>query len=361
MPVWLGKPFDMTATLPIHQFLEKAGQVPVIDVRSPGEFAHGHIPGAFNIPLFDDAERAKVGTRYKRAGRDAAVLTGLELIGPKLASFVKQSRKLSADGEVLVHCWRGGMRSASFAWLLQTAGLRVAGTLQQGYKAFRQEVLHAFEKPLPLVVLGGQTGSGKTEILHHLREQGEQVVDLEGLAHHKGSSFGAIGEAPQPTVEQFENELFDVLRLLDPERRIWLEDESATIGTVRIPHPFFAQMRRAPVFFLEVPKEERIGRLVQMYTGCDDMLLADAVERIHKRLGGQHHARALQALSRGDYATVADVTLTYYDKAYLFGLAKRDANAVHYLPIAGLTPAETAERLIAQANHLAALSVISEQ
>ncbi len=342
----------MTATLPIHQFLDKAGHVPVIDVRSPGEFAHGHIPGAFNIPLFDDAERAKVGTRYKRAGRDAAVLTGLELIGPKLASFVKQSRRLSPDGEVLVHCWRGGMRSASFAWLLETAGLRVAGTLRQGYKAFRQEALHAFEKPLPLVVLGGQTGSGKTEILHSLRQLGEQVVDLEGLAHHKGSSFGAIGEAPQPTVEQFENELFAALRPLDPGRRIWLEDESATIGTVRIPHPFFAQMRRAPVFFLEVPKEERIGRLVQMYTGCDDALLAEAVERIHKRLGGQHYARAMQALSAGDYATVADVTLTYYDKAYLFGLSKRDPNTVHRLPVAGLSPAATAERLVAHANDL---------
>lgn len=342
----------MSASLSIQQFLQKAGHVPVIDVRSPGEFAHGHIPGAFNIPLFDDAERAKVGTRYKRAGRDAAVLTGLELIGPKLASFVKQSRRLSPDGEVLVHCWRGGMRSASFAWLLETAGLRVAGTLRLGYKAFRQEALHAFEKPLPLVVLGGQTGSGKTEILHHLRQLGEQVVDLEGLAHHKGSSFGAIGEAPQPTVEQFENELFAALRLLDPGRRIWLEDESVTIGTVRIPHPFFAQMRRAPVFFLEVPKEERIGRLVQMYTGCDDALLAEAVERIHKRLGGQHHARAMQALSGGDYATVADITLTYYDKAYLFGLSKRDPNTVHRLPVAGLSPAATAERLIAHANEL---------
>ncbi|CAA9298692.1 MAG: Selenophosphate-dependent tRNA 2-selenouridine synthase [uncultured Cytophagales bacterium] len=339
----------MIAPLPVDRFLAEARSTPVIDVRSPGEFAHGHIPGAFNIPLFDDDERARVGTRYKRAGRDAAVLTGLELIGPKLASFVKQSRKLSPDGEVLVHCWRGGMRSASFAWLLQTAGLRVAGTLQQGYKAFRQEALHAFEKPLPLVVLGGQTGSGKTEILHHLRGQGEQVVDLEGLARHKGSSFGAIGEAPQPTVEQFENDLFAALRGLDPGRRIWLEDESVTIGTVRIPHPFFAQMRRAPVLFLEVPKAERIERLVQMYTGCDDRLLAEAVHRIHKRLGGQHHARALQALAAGDYATVADVTLAYYDKAYLFGLAKRDPNTVHRLPVAGLSPAEIARRLVGYA------------
>lgn len=341
----------MSAPLPVTQFLEKAGHLPVIDVRSPGEFAHGHIPGAFNIPLFDDDERAKVGTRYKRAGRDAAVLTGLELIGPKLASFVKQSRKLSPGGEVLVHCWRGGMRSASFAWLLETAGLRVAGTLRQGYKAFRQEALQAFEKPLPLTVLGGQTGSGKTEILHLLRQRGQQVVDLEGLARHKGSSFGAIGEAPQPSVEQFENELYAALRFLDPGRRIWLEDESVTIGTVRIPHPFFAQMRRAPVFFLEVPKAERIGRLVQMYTGCDDALLAQAVQRIHKRLGGQHHARAMQALAEGDYATVADVTLSYYDKAYLFGLAKRDPTTVHRLPVAGLSPGEVAGRLIASANH----------
>jgi tRNA 2-selenouridine synthase len=348
----------MTISLPIDQFLRKAQNSPVIDVRSPGEYAHGHIPGAFNVPLFDNEERARVGTRYKHAGRDAAVLTGLELIGPKLASFVKQSRKLSPDGQVLVHCWRGGMRSASFAWLLQTAGMRVTGTLEQGYKAFRQEALHYFERSLPLIVLGGQTGSGKTQILQGLRELGEQVIDLEGLAHHKGSSFGSIGEAPQPTVEQFENDLFAALYPLDHTRRIWLEDESVTIGTVRIPNPFFAQMRRAPVVFLEVPKEERIGRLVQMYTDCEDHLLAGALERIQKRLGGQHYGRAMQALSGRDYATVADVALTYYDKAYLFGLSKRDPQTIHRMRAADLTPADIAAQLLRYANaHLSVPSV----
>lgn len=336
----------MSLALPIDQFLEKASRIPVIDVRSPGEFAGGHIPGAVNIPLFTNDERARVGTRYKQSGRDAAVLVGLELIGPKLASFVKQSRKISRDAEVLVHCWRGGMRSASFAWLLQTAGLPVAGTLQNGYKAFRQEALQFFGKPLPLVVLGGQTGSGKTEILSSLRASGEQVVDLEELARHKGSSFGAIGEAPQPSGEQFENNLFASLRALDPGRRIWLEDESVTIGTVRIPNPFFSQMRQAPVVFLEVPKEERIDRLVRMYTDCDPVLLRQAVERIHKRLGGQHYKRAMEALATGDFPTTADVSLSYYDKAYLFGLSKRAPETIHRLPVAGLLPEAVAGRLV---------------
>jgi tRNA 2-selenouridine synthase len=349
----------MSKTLPIHQFLEKAQTTPVIDVRSPGEFAAGHIPGAVNVPLFSNEERAKVGTRYKQAGRDLAVLTGLELIGPKLAGFVKQSRKIAPGGEVLVHCWRGGMRSASFGWLLQTAGLEVAGILQKGYKAFRQEALQFFDKSLPLVVLGGQTGSGKTEILHQLRQLGEQVVDLEELAHHKGSSFGAIGEAAQPTVEQFENNLFVSLRALDPGRRIWLEDESVTIGTVRIPAPFFNQMRQAPVVFLEVPKEERIVRLVRMYTDCDPLLLTQAVERIHKRLGGQHYNRAMHALATGDYATAADVSLTYYDKAYLFGLSKRAPETIHRLSVAGLSPGEVARQLVAYAAENLPLSPVT--
>jgi tRNA 2-selenouridine synthase len=181
----------MVKQLSVEEFLEKAQSLPIVDVRSPGEYDHAHIPGAVSIPLFDNDERALVGTKYKNAGKDSAVLLGLDLVGPKLAGFVKQSKKLNPQHkEVLVHCWRGGMRSGSFAWLLDTAGL-TASTLVGGYKAYRNAVLSAFAEPRNLIILGGKTGSGKTDILKELARQGEQIIDLEGLAHHKGSTATA--------------------------------------------------------------------------------------------------------------------------------------------------------------------------
>ena len=223
----------MQKELDILQFLTLAETIPVIDVRSPAEFEKGHIPGAFNIPLFNNEERAIVGTLYKQKGKNEAVLAGLDIVGPKMSSLVSEARKISVNNEVLVHCWRGGMRSGSFCWLLNTVGIK-ASTLKKGYKAYRNHVLQSFEKPFQIIILGGETGSGKTEILKYIREEGEQVIDLEGIAHHKGSSFGAIGQEPQPRPEQFENDLALQWNKLDPSKRIWLEDESKNIGRVFI-------------------------------------------------------------------------------------------------------------------------------
>jgi tRNA 2-selenouridine synthase len=332
--------------LSVPDFLQHAQTLPVIDVRSPGEFAHAHIPGAVNIPLFDNEERALVGTKYKQAGKDHAVLVGLEMVGPKLAGFVRQVRKLNPTGrEVLVHCWRGGMRSGSFAWLLNTAGIR-ATTLEGGYKAYRSAVLARFAEPHKLLILGGKTGSGKTDILKALATKGEQVIDLEALAHHKGSSYGAIGQPPQPSSEQFENRLYHELRQLDSIKRIWLEDESRNVGTCFIPMALWQQMRAAPVAFVDVPKAVRIERLVQEYAGIDHNLLVEATLRIEKRLGGKALKDALTALEQQDYATVADLTLHYYDKAYLHGLSERDPQTVHAMPIQEDSPTETAHALI---------------
>ncbi len=338
----------------VNEFLNRAQTLPIIDVRSPGEFEHAHIPGAVNIPLFDNDERALVGTKYKQAGKDAAVLLGLGMVGPKLADFVKQSRRLNPTGkEVLVHCWRGGMRSGSFAWLLNTAGL-TATTLVGGYKAYRNGVLAGLAEPRQLLILGGKTGSGKTDILKELALQGERVIDLEGLAHHKGSSYGAIGQLPQPSTEQFENLIFQQWQQLggtdgSTPRRIWLEDESRNVGSCFIPMPLWKQMRSAPVAFLDVPKAVRIGRLVREYTGIDHQLLIDATKRIERRLGGQVTKLALAALDEQDYATVADLTLAYYDKAYLHGLSERNPALVSSLPVSD-APAQTAQQLIAWAD-----------
>ncbi len=344
--------------LSVADFLARAQTQPILDVRSPGEYAHAHVPGAINMPLFDDAERAQVGTKYKQAGRDQAVLLGLEMVGPKLAGFVRQTRKLTPPGkDVLVHCWRGGMRSGSMAWLLNTAGFR-AETLEGGYKAYRNTVLESLAEPRNLLILGGKTGSGKTDVLKQLAAQGEQIIDLEGLAHHKGSSYGAIGQLPQPTSEQFENLVYDQWRQLDPDQRIWLEDESRNVGSCYIAPPLWKQMRAAPVAFLDVPKQIRISRLVQEYTGIDHALLVEATQRIEKRLGGLALKQALAALAENDYATVADLTLVYYDKAYLHGLSQRDPHTVFPLPVHADNPPQTAADLIAWADTYAEKTVL---
>ncbi|GAB3793341.1 tRNA 2-selenouridine(34) synthase MnmH [Spirosoma humi] len=339
----------MVHQLSVYEFLAKARNLPVIDVRSPGEYDHAHIPGAVSLPLFDNDERAQVGTKYKNAGKDAAVLLGLNFVGPKLADFVKQSKKLNPqDKEVLVHCWRGGMRSGSFAWLLDTAGL-TASTLIGGYKAYRNEVLSSFARPLKLIIMGGKTGSGKTDILKELARQGEQIIDLEGLANHKGSSYGAIGQLAQPATEQFENRLFHTLLTLDTNRQIWIEDESRNIGSCFIPMALWQQMRIAPVALVDLPKDKRVHRLVTEYANIDHGLLVEATERIRKRLGGKVTKDALDALVRHDYATVADLTLGYYDKAYLHGLSQREATTIFPINAQEDNPAQTAKQLIAWA------------
>jgi tRNA 2-selenouridine synthase len=342
----------MSVSLPVETFLTKTPHIPLLDVRSPGEFEQGHIPGAVNLPLFSDEERVKVGTLYKHSGKDVAFLTGLDIVGPKMSGFVKQARKVAPGGEVLVHCWRGGMRSSSMAWLLQTAGLQVKGILQKGYKAYRQEVLQFFERPLKLMILGGKTGSGKTNILQELARQREQIIDLEAIAHHKGSSFGSIGQGAQPTIEQFENNLHAAFLQLDLSRRIWLEDESRHIGLVRIPNPLFEQMRQAPLLFIEVPYYQRVDNLVQVYSHCDHRQLEEGLLKIRKRLGGLHFSKALEALDAGSYAEVAALTLNYYDKAYVFGLAKRPPASIHKLELSGTAMTANANQLIQTANQL---------
>jgi tRNA 2-selenouridine synthase len=340
----------MPASLSPAEFLAKSQSFPIIDVRSPAEYAHAHIPGAINIPLFNNEERAKVGTCYKQAGKDAAVLLGLKLVGPKLASFVTQSKALNSP-DVLVHCWRGGMRSGSFAWLLETAGMRVS-TLAGGYKAYRNHLLQSFSEPQNILVLGGTTGSGKTDTLHALQKLGEQIIDLETLAHHKGSSFGMLGQAAQPSTEQFENQLYQVWQQLDPTKRTWIEDESRRIGSCLVPIDLWQQIQTAPVVVLNVPLAERIQFLVKHYGCFDRQLLREALDRIKKRLGGQHHQTAIEALAQGDYAKVAEIALVYYDKAYRYDLAKRHASQIREISVTSTDAIENAATLLQWANSL---------
>lgn len=329
-----------------NDFLQKAQYTPIIDVRSPGEFEKAHIPGAINIPLFENGERAKVGTRYKQVGKDSAVLLGLELVGPKLADFVKKVKKVAPDKKVLVHCWRGGMRSGSFAWLLELAGFEV-NILAGGYKAYRNLVLEFFEKPFNLIVLGGKTGSAKTETLYELAKLGEQIIDLEGIANHKGSAFGAIGQHSQPSSEYFENLLFNELLLLNSQKRIWIEDESKNIGNCNIPEKLWQQIRSSQVIFLDIKAEARIPFLVEKYAQAGfDVELQESLNRIQKRLGGQQFKEASMALSSKNYAEVARITLEYYDKWYLMGLHKRDQSLVYQIDTETNNPLLNAKALI---------------
>lgn len=330
--------------LEIADFLQQSLTFPVIDVRSPAEFENGHIPGAINIPLFNNTERAQVGIRYKNSGKDLAVELGLQIVGPKLYEFVKQAKKKAIRKQVLVHCWRGGMRSKSMAWLFETAGLQ-AHVLAGGYKAYRKYIRQEFDKAKQLVIVSGYTGSGKTDILKALAQKGEQVVDLEYLASHKGSAFGAIGQPAQPTNEQFENNLAQIWLQLNYNKPIWLEDESRSVGRCVIPENLFYRMRNTNVLRVDIPAIIRVQRLVKEYAHINDDQLAMAIAKQEKYLHGDTK-KALEALKEKDYHTAAAISLSYYDRAYLKGLKKRNPETIISISIEKDAPHETAELLM---------------
>ncbi len=383
----------------IEQFLELAKQHPVIDVRSPAEYHHAHIPGALSLPLFTDEERKIVGTTYKQESREAAIKAGLDFFGPKMRKMVEEveavgsrqstvhspqstvdspqsavddsqykgsdSRFTTHDSRIiLVHCWRGGMRSGAVSWLLDMYGFKVY-TLIGGYKKFRHYVLDTFRQPFRLKILGGYTGSGKTELLHALKKKGENVVDLEAIAGHKGSAFGNIGLPPQPTQEMFENRLAMELRKSIGNRQwaingdhslltihhspIWLEDESQRIGQVNIPGDLWHTMRSSPVYFLDIPFEERLKHITEEYGRLDKQKVIDAIGRIKEKLGGLNAKIAVQLLEEGNTLESFRILLNYYDKFYLKALHNREAlhSLLQRIECKSVTP-ENASQLLLQ-------------
>jgi len=334
----------LSVKLPVEDFLSLTDTMPLVDVRSPAEFAQGHIPGAVNIPLFNNEERAAVGIRYKQGGNENAVMLGLEIVGPKMADLARQAKKVARNKKIMVHCWRGGMRSASMAWLFETAGLE-ATLLEGGYKEYRRFIRQQFSKEAKIIVLGGYTGSGKTDILKHLEKQGEQFLDIEGIANHKGSAFGHLGQEPQPSNEQFENNLADAWRKFDFERTIWVEDESRMLGRCGIPDPLFRKMRNSMLFKIIIPKPEREKRLVKEYGELAQEGLLQSLEKIEQRLGGLATKEARQALESGDMKKVAEITLFYYDKGYRHGNESRDPKRIIEINVEKDEPAKTATML----------------
>ncbi len=337
---------SMLKEITIAEYYSQFPALPVIDVRSPGEYAKGHIPHAVNIALFSNEERADIGTTYKQVSQKKAIELGYTYVTPKLKYFIDASREVSGTGPIVVHCWRGGMRSHAFAEHLSSNGFNEVFVIKGGYKAFRNHVLSYFEQPFHLRIIGGYTGSGKTEVLKVLHQRGEQVIDLEGIAHHKGSAFGAIGEKEQPSVEHFENCLFTAFNQLNIKEYIWVEDESINIGHAKLPMSLFKQIRQQKVYFIKVPVEDRISFLVEEYTRYGNEVLANAINKIAKRLGGQNVKAALQYLKEGNYHEVARTVLYYYDKAYKRGVNDRNPDNVIYLPMPDADPEENADLLL---------------
>jgi tRNA 2-selenouridine synthase len=308
----------------LFQFIDSN---PLIDVRTPAEFATGHIPGAINIPLFSNDERVEVGTIYKQVGQREAIMRALDIVGPKMSDLVRQASVLTFKDHLVVHCWRGGMRSSSFSWLMNTAGIP-AVTVNGGYKGIKKYMASAIKQEWKFKVITACTGSGKTELLLKIKELGEQVVDLEGLAHHKGSVFGGLGHNPQPTSEHFENKLFMALKDFDPTRTVWVEDESMCIGHVFIPQGFYQRMHNSPLVKVDLSFEERVKRLVSEYALFDKQVLAHAIGKITKRLGGDNAKKALDELENSNFEEVTRILLRYYDKAYNRSIDERRENII---------------------------------
>ena len=298
----------------------------VIDVRAPSEFAKGHVPGAVSLPLFDDEGRAEVGTLYKQRSREAAIDRGLELIGPKMVGLVQQAREWASGRPVVVYCWRGGMRSGSVSWLLATSGLDVS-KVEGGYKAYRDWSREELSAARPFRVVGGMTGVGKTDLLHALAASGEQVLDLEGLASHYGSAFGNLEGRPQPSTEQFANDVHATLRRFDPDSPIWTEDESRRIGNVVLPEGLYERLVESPLFEIVRSDDERVVRLCTLYGEASPDALVAAFERIRKRLGGLACDGAIAAVRSGDLAAAVRLVLPYYDKQYRHGMSSHAARA----------------------------------
>ncbi|GAB2493066.1 tRNA 2-selenouridine(34) synthase MnmH [Algoriphagus taiwanensis] len=324
-------------------------QMPIIDARSEGEFAQSHIPEAINLSILNNQERIEVGTLYKQKGPEHAVLKGFELVGPRFHQIQKEALSGFPEKKIIVYCWRGGMRSQILSWLLEMVGFEIF-RLKGGYKTYRNFTFEEVRKDLRLLVLGGKTGVGKTQLLKALAQNGEQVVDLEGMANHRGSSFGSIGLPPQPSVEQFENLLAEKLRTLDANQPIWVENESRKIGRVILPDRFFEQMIHSPFIDIQKSETERIQHIQEEYAILPKAELIQAVKRLQKRLGGLRTQEAIADIEAKNHPSWIRNLLLYYDKTYDFDLERHEEGKTKHLDLSHLSLEDQLHQLL-QAKH----------
>lgn len=307
----------MVRSITVNDFLNEAtAKGVIIDVRTPAEYAKGHIIGAINIPLFTNEERVVVGTLYIKVGREEAIEKGLEFVGVRMADMVREAKRIAQGSPVYLYCWRGGMRSSSVAWLFSTAGLKVS-VLKGGYKAYRRNFEQLLEQnDWQFVLLSGSTGCGKTELLHRISDMGEQVLDIESLANHKGSAFGGLGQEQQPTTEHFINKLHHQFRELTSTRMVWCEAESMSIGSIYLPQRFYEIMRSGIDIRIEMDIEQRLDRLMVEYGSFSAENLIESFRKITKRFGPDQTKIAIEHIENGEIRNAAAMGLKYYDKCY---------------------------------------------
>jgi len=336
-------------TLGIKPFLHKAGlldfksktqkfnspQIPIVDIRSPCEYEKGHIPGAINLPLFLDNERAELGTIYKFQSKETAIERGLKIAINRISSMLEKTDALAVDKRILVHCFRGGMRSSSFAHLLSLLGYD-CWALEGGYRTFKQWTREAFwedELSVPehnrIVILSGRTGVGKTEILNVLQQKyNAQVLDLERLGHHKGSVFGGLGQV-QPSNEIFVHRIVFEWLGMDKRQPIFIEDEGAQVGNLFVPIKFYERVCSAPIVLrVDLDQEIRIKRLVEEYKVHPKDDLITAVKCIQKRLGNENTETTIKLIENGDYTAACRILLAHYDVAYDLSFSRKLSNHV---------------------------------
>jgi len=324
----------------------------IIDVRSPSEYAEDHLPGAVNLPVLSDAERARVGTIYVQEDRFLARKVGAALVARNAAAHLEGALAGRGGGyRPLVYCWRGGQRSGSFTGILQQIGWR-ADTIDGGYRSYRRLVSAALYDagfPARIVLIDGGTGTAKTRLLAHLADQGAQILDLEELAAHRGSVFGAMAR-PQPAQKGFESLLAARVTRLDPARPVFVEAESTRIGRINLPPALATAMKAAQAVRITAPLEARVGHLMTEYAdlGADSAQIEDILDRLVRFHGHETVAEWRGLAASGDIAQLVEALITrHYDPRYT-RMASRNTAATRDLPdLSDATLARTARDLIA--------------
>ncbi|WP_094607546.1 tRNA 2-selenouridine synthase [Sporomusa silvacetica DSM 10669] len=300
-----------------------------IDMRSPAEYAGGHIPDAVNIPIFNDEERAQVGTIYRQVSVEDAKQLGLSFVSTKLPDIIEQIRQLTKEErKVIVYCWRGGMRSKSIVSVLEMMGIS-ASQLVGGYKAYRQYVLDKlkqFEVKPRIIVLCGSTGTGKTLLVKQLAKRNIPVIDLENLANHRGSVFGQIGLGRSATAQNFDANLLKELETLNNQPYIVVECESKRIGNVYLPECLFNAMQQGPKLLVSASIEVRVDRLIEEYLDIyndNAEEIISSIASLHRRLGNKKTDKLIDEFKAGQIRVVVKTLLVeYYDPMY--GYEKSD-------------------------------------
>jgi tRNA 2-selenouridine synthase len=348
----------MPVTLSSLADLAALGFDAIIDARAPAEFAEDHLPGAISLPVLSDEERARVGTIYKQVNPFTAKKLGAALVSRNVADHLLGPLAEKPGGwRPLVYCWRGGQRSGSFAIILQQIGWR-AETLKGGYKAWRALVVQElYDTPVraPMVVLDGNTGSAKTEILNLLPERGLQVIDLEGLANHRGSLFGSMG--PQPSQKAFEGRLAQALAALDPTRPVVVEAESSKIGNCRLPPEIWKAMTRAPRIALAASTTDRARYLTRAYADmvADTARLLAVIDLLRPAHAQERIADWRALAEAGAFADLAESLMTqHYDPRYAKHRARIEVPMVEIEagPLTAETLPAAADRVAAAAHAL---------